>query len=168
MKRRVEWNQQTYQLEVEHDHFRLVPENKDAAVQEGEASVVEIRQGSYSILFESGESVMVDLAASGAAHDVLSDQTRYQITLTDPRDSRAGSNNRDQSGPAEVRSVMPGKIIKVLVKEGQTVENGTALLVMEAMKMQNETKSPKDGVVRRVHVAEGTAVSAGELLLVIG
>ena len=67
----------------------------------------------------------------------------------------------------EVRSQMPGKIIKVLATPGDAVTMGQGLLVIEAMKMQNEMKSPKDGVVGKIQASEGATVIAGEILVVI-
>jgi biotin carboxyl carrier protein len=67
---------------------------------------------------------------------------------------------------AKVKSQMPGKIVRVLVKAGDTVTRGQSLLVMEAMKMENEIKSPQDGVIKEVKVVEAQAVETGaELLL---
>ncbi|MBI4459929.1 MAG: biotin/lipoyl-binding protein [Acidobacteria bacterium] len=62
---------------------------------------------------------------------------------------------------------MPGKVIRVLVSENQSVEAGQGLLVVEAMKMQNEIKSPRAGCVQKVRVREGQTVTAGEVLLVV-
>jgi biotin carboxyl carrier protein len=62
---------------------------------------------------------------------------------------------------------MPGKVVRVMVEEGQPVESGQGLVVVEAMKMQNEIKSPKAGVVKAVHVREGGSVGAGQALLVV-
>ena len=62
---------------------------------------------------------------------------------------------------------MPGKVVRLLVKAGDSVEVGQGLLVVEAMKMQNEIRSPKSGSVERVLVAEGQAVNAGEVLCVV-
>ena len=59
---------------------------------------------------------------------------------------------------------MPGKVVRVLIGEGQRVEAGQGLLVVEAMKMQNEVRSPKTGVVERVLAKEGQAVNAGDVL----
>jgi biotin carboxyl carrier protein len=59
---------------------------------------------------------------------------------------------------------MPGKVIRVLVQEGGQVEAGQGLLVVEAMKMQNEIRSPKNGVVERLHAKEGQTVNAGQVL----
>jgi biotin carboxyl carrier protein len=62
---------------------------------------------------------------------------------------------------------MPGKVVRVLVKAGDSVEAGQGLLVVEAMKMQNEIRSPKSGTVERVPAIEGQAVNAGEVLCVV-
>jgi len=59
---------------------------------------------------------------------------------------------------------MPGKVVRLLVKAGDRVEAGQGLFVVEAMKMQNEIRSPKSGTVERVLVAEGQAVNSGEVL----
>jgi biotin carboxyl carrier protein len=63
---------------------------------------------------------------------------------------------------------MPGKIVRVLVKAGDRVEAGQGLLVVEAMKMQNEIRSPKGGTIERVLAEEGQAVNAGEVLCIVG
>jgi biotin carboxyl carrier protein len=70
-------------------------------------------------------------------------------------------------GPLEIRSQMPGKVVKLLIEIGQTVEAGEGLMVVEAMKMQNEIRAPKSGVVSRIFHPEGATVAAGEVLLVI-
>jgi biotin carboxyl carrier protein len=62
---------------------------------------------------------------------------------------------------------MPGKVVRLLVAAGDTVEAGQGLLVVEAMKMQNELKSPKKGIVRQVLAREGAAVNAGDVLAIV-
>jgi len=89
------------------------------------------------------------------------------ISLADARDAASDSKKAATEGPMEVRAQMPGKIIKILMQPGATVTAGQGLIVVEAMKMQNEVKAPKSGVLTRVHVAEGATVSAGELLVVV-
>jgi len=66
-----------------------------------------------------------------------------------------------------VTAPMPGKIVRVLVKAGETVEAGQGILVVEAMKMQNEVRSPKSGTVERLLVSENQAVGAGDVLAVV-
>ncbi len=76
----------------------------------------------------------------------------------------SNSGNQNKKG-ARVKSQMPGKIVRVLVKPGQEVKKGEAVMVMEAMKMENEIKSPQDGVIKDVRVSEGQAVETGAELL---
>ena len=62
---------------------------------------------------------------------------------------------------------MPGKVVRVLVETGATVQTGDGIIVVEAMKMQNEMKSPKDGTIKEIRFAEGATVNAGDVLVVI-
>ena len=92
----------------------------------------------------------------------------YAVTLTDPKHLRgarvAGGHDAER---AQVSSPMPGKVVRVLVEQGQAVEAGAGLVVVEAMKMQNELKSPKAGTVVELRAQAGATVNAGELLAVI-
>jgi biotin carboxyl carrier protein len=72
------------------------------------------------------------------------------------------------AGPQKVKAPMPGKIVRILVAEKDEVKAGQGIIVMEAMKMQNEMKSPKDGIVEKILAAEGSAVNAGDTLAIIG
>ena len=71
------------------------------------------------------------------------------------------------SGPLDVRAIIPGKVVTVSVAPGDTVTAGTQLLVVEAMKMQNELRAPRDGTIERVEVAPGVNIEVGDLLMVI-
>ena len=73
----------------------------------------------------------------------------------------------DVSGAVNIDSPMPGKVIKVLVKAGDEVKEGQGVIVVEAMKMENELKSPKAGVVKEIRVKEGDAVESGAKLAII-
>jgi biotin carboxyl carrier protein len=129
-------------------------------------SVLEISPGVLSILL-GARSFTVYLAKEGEQVEAFVGSTKYQVTVSDARDRRMGTKANAVSGPMEIRSQMPGKIIKVLVESGSAVTTGQGLLVVEAMKMQNEMKSPKDGIVAKIQVAEGVTVGAGETLIVI-
>jgi biotin carboxyl carrier protein len=92
----------------------------------------------------------------------------YGVSIIDPKRLRSTqSSGTHQPGVAEIVSPMPGKIVRVLVKVGASVEAGAGVVVVEAMKMQNELKAPKAGVVVSVKTEEGAAVSAGDVLAVI-
>ena len=133
----------------------------------------------------------VDIDAQMTAHDVLSlligghsyevkraiglsdthmvvGLARYETEVRDPRSFRARKAAAgDAAGPRKLVSPMPGKVVRVLVQKGQEVEAGQGVVVVEAMKMQNELKSPKKGVVQQVLAAEGAAVNAGEALVIV-
>ena len=92
----------------------------------------------------------------------------FLLTVNDPR--LAGLRHVVEEGGAglqQIRADMPGKVIRLLVSEGDTVSYDKGLLVLEAMKMQNEIRSPKTGVVREIRVQPGRAVNSGDLLLSI-
>jgi len=100
--------------------------------------------------------------ADGAMHLVVRGR-RYAADVRDPRafrGRRAAAEAGD--GPLRLVSPMPGKVVRVLKAEGAPVEAGEGVVVVEAMKMQNEIRSPRKGVVRKILVAAGTAVNAGE------
>jgi biotin carboxyl carrier protein len=103
----------------------------------------------------------------GDVHMVIG-SARYAVEVQDPRSlrTRRGVAGADV-GPQKIRAAMPGKIVRVLVAEGSEVKAGEGVIVMEAMKMQNEMKSPKDGKVQKILTAEGSTVNAGDTLAVI-
>jgi biotin carboxyl carrier protein len=78
-----------------------------------------------------------------------------------------GGGGAVAAGTQQVLAPMPGKVVKVLVKPGDDVKARQGLVVVEAMKMENELRSPKDGRVAEVLVTEGASVEAGRLLVVV-
>jgi biotin carboxyl carrier protein len=92
---------------------------------------------------------------------------RFAAEVRDPRSWRGRARGVDDRGPKKLIAPMPGKIVRVLVTEGTEVETGAGVLVVEAMKMQNEIKSPKKGRIQRILVGEGAAVNAGDVLAIV-
>ncbi|HVZ16893.1 MAG TPA: biotin/lipoyl-containing protein, partial [Terriglobales bacterium] len=93
---------------------------------------------------------------------------RFAVDVRDPRSLRSRrAHGGGVEGPQKLLAPMPGKIVRILAPAGTAVTAGQGVLVIEAMKMQNELKSPKDGTVKQVVVAEGTSVSAGEVLAIV-
>ena len=92
----------------------------------------------------------------------------HEITITDPKRLRRGQSAAGHDhGSAEIVSPMPGKVVRVLVEAGAKVEAGAGIIVVEAMKMQNEMKAPKAGVVVSINAKAGATVNAGDVLAVI-
>jgi biotin carboxyl carrier protein len=92
---------------------------------------------------------------------------RFAADVRDPRSLRGRSRAADDHSPRKVTAPMPGKVVRILVSEGTAVDAGAGVLVVEAMKMQNEIKSPKKGTIQKILVSEGTAVNAGDVLAIV-
>jgi biotin carboxyl carrier protein len=93
--------------------------------------------------------------------------TRFAAEVRDPRSLRGRTRAGDDHGPRKVVAPMPGKVVRLLVRDGDEVEQGAGVAVVEAMKMQNEIKSPKKGTVQKILVSEGAAVNAGDVLAIV-
>jgi biotin carboxyl carrier protein len=133
------------------------------------ADVTQIAANIFSVLL-SGRSHEIYVTPSPDGQLQL--QTggfEFTAEVIDPRSwGRRRHGGVEAEGRQQVVAPMPGKVIRVLVRAGEKVEAGQGLLVVEAMKMQNEIRSPKSGTVERVVVAEGQAVNAGEVLCIVG
>ena len=122
-------------------------------------------------------SGVLSLLIGGESFEVVISPTEQQIAIggtryaVEVRDPRAWSTRRVRAllhqGPKKVVSPMPGKVVRVIASVGAEVEQGASVIVIEAMKMQNELKSPKKGIVTSILAPEGAAVNAGDVLAVI-
>jgi len=92
---------------------------------------------------------------------------RFAAEIRDPRSLRGRIRAADDEGPRKLTAPMPGKVVRLLLSQGSSVDAGAGVLVVEAMKMQNEVKSPKKGTVQKILVAEGAAVNAGDVLAIV-
>ena len=167
MKLTAEIAGEQHALELRREGARVFAESDgrayDLEARETEAGVVLLALGGrvYECRAEPagarGEEWHVDVGGR-----------RFDVVLVDPRRLRSVAGGGAQaSGRTAVSSSMPGKVVRVLVEEGAAVEAGDALVVVEAMKMQNELKSPKAGRVVELHAREGATVNAGEVLAVV-
>ena len=100
---------------------------------------------------------------------VLVGENVYGLELLDERKlrMRKAAGKFSVEGPQRVDAPMPGKVVRVMVKVGDEVSEGQGLLVVEAMKMENELRSPKAGIVAELHAVEGAAVESGAKLVVV-
>ena len=92
---------------------------------------------------------------------------RFAAEVRDPRSLRSRATAVDDHGPRKLIAPMPGKVVRVLVSQGAEVEAGAGVLVVEAMKMQNEVKSPKKGIVQKILASVGAAVNSGDVLAIV-
>jgi acetyl/propionyl-CoA carboxylase alpha subunit len=150
----------TVDLERTGDQWRIVLNGEPV-----EADVVQIAPNTLSILLH-GESHEIRVARS--SDGLLKIQTGLREFTAEVSDQRSWRGRRlghvEVEGRQQITAPMAGKIVRVLVKSGDKVEMGQGLLVVEAMKMQNEIRSTKSGTVERLLVEEGQAVNASETL----
>ncbi|MFZ0212600.1 MAG: biotin/lipoyl-containing protein [Candidatus Acidiferrales bacterium] len=131
------------------------------------ADLVEVQPGIYSVLI-GGQAFEASVAADSGSSRVKISGREFPFEIADPRRwSRGRRGVAGAEGEQSVAAPMPGKVVRVLVKIGDAVEIGQGLIVVEAMKMQNEIKSPKAGKIDRLAAREGQAVNAGDILAVI-
>jgi len=129
--------------------------------------VREIEPGSY-LFFLNANVHECRVCAAQNTFDVSIHGRSYSVTIVDPKRLRSGQNSdRHHHGVAEILAPMPGKVVRVQIEAGATVVKGAGLVVVEAMKMQNEMKSPRDGTVVSIKVKPGDTVNAGDVLAVV-
>jgi len=131
-----------------------------------DADVAEISPGVYSILL-GGRSFEARVAPQGKALTIEVGSRRMNAEVIDPRRWRRERGEMALEGKQRITAPMPGKVVRVLAEQGKPIEAGQGILVLEAMKMQNEVRSPKSGTVERLLVKEGQAVNVGDALAVI-
>jgi biotin carboxyl carrier protein len=122
---------------------------------------------------------VLSLLVDGHAYEIKREQTatdlhmwvgstRFAVELHDPRSLRSRKHAAgDEKGPRKIVAPMPGRIVRVLLAENSEVEAGQGIVVVEAMKMQNEIKSPKKGIVKKMLAIPGAAVNPGDVLAIV-
>jgi biotin carboxyl carrier protein len=167
MKLQAEIGEEKYQVEFRREGTRVFADI-DGRQYELEASEPE---PSVFLLKHEGRVHEVFVSPPSSAGEPLHVRTgtnEMDVRIIDPKRLRGtGAAGEHAGGVAEIKTAMPGKVVRILVSVGDAVNKGDGVIVVEAMKMQNEMKSPKDGVVREIRVAESDTVSAGDVLMVI-
>ncbi|MDD5541589.1 MAG: hypothetical protein PHX83_00265 [Acidobacteriia bacterium] len=166
MKFEAYFGEQLFPVEVKEDGERVFLQ-VESVVYESQA--VELAPGRYSIVHDRKVYDVVVEASNDGQFQVQWRDRRISLELLDPRKLKSMRHRHAESdGEVAVCSPMPGKIVRLLVSEEEHVERGQGLIVVEAMKMQNELKAPREGILKSIKVAEGKTVNAGEELMVIG
>jgi biotin carboxyl carrier protein len=131
--------------------------------------VKELRPGVYWFVWNgrSLEAVVTETTSIEGGHMVSIRGHRIPVELLDARKALRRASDTDHAGAVEVRAPMPGKIVRVLVTEGAEVAAHQGIVIMEAMKMQNEIRSPKKGRIQGLAVVEGAAVNSQDLIALV-
>jgi biotin carboxyl carrier protein len=157
---RIDGKTRSVELEPDAGRWRV---SVDGIVLDADA--IEVAPNVISVLLD-GQSHEIRIAPQGDG--TLTLQSGHQEFVAEILDPRAWRGRRhgtiEAEGRQQISAPMPGKVVRVLVEAGDTVQAGQGVLVVEAMKMQNEIRSPKTGTVERLLVQEGQAVNAGQAL----
>lgn len=130
-----------------------------------EADIVRLSDGVYSLIAGS-RSIEVAVNRRGDDWEATTGGRTYRLQLGGGA-MAAGDTGTGDNGPYELRATLPGKILEVQVTPGQAVQEGDGLVVVEAMKMENELRAPFDACVERIAVEKGQTVETGSLLCVL-
>jgi biotin carboxyl carrier protein len=127
----------------------------------------QIEEGICSIIIDN-KSYAVNINEKGDTHEILIDGDYYYVEILDEIKKMLREKKLvETKGKQILEAPMPGNITKLLVDEGDTVKKDQPLLILVAMKMENEIKSPKDGVVSKIYVKPNEAVTTGTKLIVV-
>ncbi len=167
MKLQAEAGDEKYEIEIKQADGKVFASvdgrEYELEVSEPEPNVYLIKNaGKISEVFVS------PVRKTGEPFKVRMGRHSLEIKLFDPRRLRgAGKDNEHGDGAAEIRTAMPGKVVRILAAVNDVIGKGSGVIVVEAMKMQNELKSPKAGIVKEIRVIEGATVASGDILAVI-
>lgn len=160
------------EIENEDYDIDIVRDGRDVtATVNGRTYQLDASQPEPNVYLLKNENRIFEISVSRLSNDnfqVRSHSNELEITVFDPKRLR-GSNAESSSidGKAEIRTAMPGKLVRIIAPAGTEVQKGDGVVVVEAMKMQNELRSPKDGVIQEIRFEEGATVNSGDILAVI-
>jgi biotin carboxyl carrier protein len=162
-----------YEVTIDGENHRLELERTDGGWQcrlDGlpvSVDAVLSRSNVLSLLM-NGKSYEIKRELTPTGTNIWVGATLYAAQIRDPRSLLRRRNGvGDDQSPKKLVAPMPGKVVRILAREMMEVEAGQGILIVEAMKMQNEIKSPKKGIVQKLLAAEGSNVNAGDVLAIV-
>lgn len=165
MKLQAEIDGKTSDVELRRDGVRLFARVDN---REYELEISEPEPGVYFLKHNGRIFNTFALDQPGGTSEVSVNGKSFDVQIIDPKRLRgSGGGDSHDDGLVEIKTAMPGKVVRILAAKGESVEKGSGVIVVEAMKMQNEMRSPKDGVIKEIRVLEGVTVNAGDVLVVI-
>jgi len=126
-----------------------------------------VNAGPYlrSLRLEDGTQLSLIHDRDGTLHQISLDDSIIHVDITDPLSLNRKGREDELGAGGVIRALMPGRIVRVMIRKGESVLKGTSLLVLEAMKMENEIQAPADGVIDQVFVEAGQIVESGAELV---
>lgn len=120
-----------------------------------------------SARFDDGTQLLIAHHRDGVRYEISFGHRSVSLELHDPLAMRRKRTEDGSAGSANVTAMMPGRVVRILVAEGQEVRKGDGLLILEAMKMENEIRAPRDGHIGRLAVTAGETVERGAELVTL-
>ena len=167
MKLLAELNNEKHEIQLERAGEKVRAEidgriyELDASEPESNVFLLKYNREVYEVFVSPNEKLSEPFQVNLA-------KRHFEVKISDPKHLRGTSAGIGEiEGIAEIKTAMPGKVVRVLLEPGAAVQTGDGIIVVEAMKMQNEMKSPKDGVIKEIRFPEGATVNAGDVLAVI-
>jgi biotin carboxyl carrier protein len=163
----------TYEITVDGKPYQLELQRVDGAWQcklNGESVAMDAVLTGRDVLSLLIDGRSYEIKRERSANDLhyWVGSARYTVEIRDPRSLRGRrAGIADDHGTRKLVAPMPGKVVRILAQANTEVEAGQGVIVVEAMKMQNELKSPKKGMVQKILAAEGATVNAGEVLAIV-
>lgn len=168
MKLIAELNQEKYAVEITRGDGLNLTAEIDGRVYELEASEPEPNVYLFKHANRIYQIFVSPNEKSGEPYQASVGDYDFEIKIYDPKRLRgAGVGAGQAEGASEIKTAMPGKVVRVLTEVGADVKTGDGVIIVEAMKMQNEMKSPKDGTIKEIRYATGATVNAGDVLAII-
>jgi len=167
MKLQAELNNEKHEIEIKREGEKVFAKIDE---REYELEASEPEPNVY-LLKNAGKIYEVFVSPQKSAGEPLQVRVgtnEFEINIIDPKRLRGkGKDAEHGEGLAEIKTAMPGKVVRVLAEQGAEIKQGEGVIVVEAMKMQNEMKSPKDGIIKEIRFSEGATVNAGDVLAII-
>jgi len=162
-----------YQTTINGKQYQIEITQNGSVIVNGEERQIDfhaLQAPLYSMIIDNASFEALVETRDGILNvDLLGDS--FEVTVADEREQRlaaARGEFQSETGELPIRSPMPGLIVAVPITEGQQVNKGDALVVLESMKMENELKAPRGGTVLKVHVQKGDRVEQNKVLLLLG
>ncbi len=160
-------NDQTFEIDIDH-HGRVTVDGAELAADMKQVGI----QGLYSLLLNgaSYEVLLDQVGDKRSLYDVMVSGLRYQVKVQDERSRRLALVDRSLRAPEGellIKAPIPGLVVKVPVASGEEVSEGDTLVILEAMKMENELRAPRGGIVHEVRVKPGDQVALGQVMLAV-
>lgn len=164
----------TYATYVDGEEHQVIIHNDGSVEMDGEQFEVDLRHITNNVVFSmliEGRSHEVYASLEDGAWRILLDGERYEVSVEDERTRRIrGLQGGDKKlvGDVQIKAPMPGLVVKVPVEVGQIVAANAPLIILEAMKMENELRAPRAGVVKEIRVSPRQTVELQQVLIILG